>query len=811
MQDRAMTDLNTAATLRGAITGLYGDVLQGWALDASKRDMRLVVEVCVDGSSVAFVRAEHYFPCAIGGDGFNGFTIHLKASVLKGARAISARIANQASWLEGTLELPAPLLEQPIPAASQVWHTGGLKLSGWAWDARNPDRQVIIQVLKDHKSLAFAVADLPHHALVYRDSNKHGFEIDLPWELTDGRLHMLQVTDDLGNELAGSPISMCVWPEGVKALLQQRLRCIEQDRNGIELLEEVAGHQETLLPKSAGFSHYPKWFDAFQSPSLSGFVPRSKCGILILGKGVPTLEATTLCSVQAQRSAALDIQVATSSDLVTAIERLEAAGCTSFIPVHAGDRLPVHAVDALEPLLENGAAWGYGDCDQDDDHQQRSNPWFKPVWDIDLFIGYDLFSPGAIIAMDAIRHALDLTATYSSDMPVTWELIMAGLALFSERECAEIMHLPKVVYHRHPGRPHTPAVSPTCSLRESIINWLVGALVPAATASPIDSNSGLLRAHWPLPAKLPRVSILIPTRDQVKLLRTCVEGVLGLTDYPDIEIIIVDNDSSELETLRYLREVEARGVKILPHPYPFNYPAVNNRAAEIATGEIVCLLNNDIEILNAEWLKEMVSQLLRPGVGAVGAKLLWANGMVQHGGVVIGINGLAAHAGNSLHDNDSSHMSINQLAHRRSSATGACLLMRRELYLAHGGMDETAFPVAFNDVDLCLRLVRSGLHCVVTPFAKLIHAESASRGKDHTIDRRMRAQREQANFIQAWDQQGEADPYYSPNLSHDYLSGPYGGLALPPKLHSSRSNRAVYTAAKRSLKPLAPLVSISLE
>lgn len=811
MPHRAMTDLNTAATLQGAITGLYGDVLQGWALDTCKPDMRLVVEVCVDGASAAFVRAEQYFPYAIEGDGFNGFTVHLKASVLKGARVVSARIANQLSWLEGTLELPTPLLDKPIPAASQVWHTGGLKVSGWAWDAGDPDRQVIVQVLRDHKSLATAVANLPHHALVYKDSNKHGFEIDLPWGLADGRLHMLQVLDDHGNELAGSPISFCVWPEGVKALLKQRFRSAEQDTNSIELLEQVAGHQEALLPKSASFSHYAQWFDSFQLPSSLGLVPRSECGILILGTGVPGLETATLQSVQAQRSPVRDIQIATPDDLVAAIKRLEASGCTSFVPVQAGDRLPAYTVDSLEPLLKNGAAWGYGDCDQDDDQQQRSNPWFKPIWDIDLFIGYDLFTPGAIIAMDAIRHALDLAATYNPDIPITWELVMAGLALFSERECAEIMHLPKVVYHRHPGRPHTPAVSPTCSLREPIINWLVGALVPSATASPIDGNSGLLRAHWPLPAKLPKVSILIPTRDQVKLLRTCVEGVLGLTDYPDIEIIIVDNDSSELETLRYLREVEERGVRILSHPYPFNYPAVNNRAAEIATGEIVCLLNNDIEILNAEWLKEMVSQLLRPGVGAVGAKLLWANGMVQHGGVVIGINGLAAHAGNSLHDNDPSHMSINQLAHRRSSATGACLLMRRELYLAHGGMDETAFPVAFNDVDLCLRLVRSGLHCVVTPFAKLIHAESASRGKDHTMDRRMRAQREQANFIQAWDQQGEADPYYSPNLSHDYLSGPYGGLALPPKLQASRSNRAIYTSAKRSQKPLASLVSISLE
>jgi glycosyltransferase involved in cell wall biosynthesis len=140
---------------------------------------------------------------------------------------------------------------------------------------------------------------------------------------------------------------------------------------------------------------------------------------------------------------------------------------------------------------------------------------------------------------------------------------------------------------------------------------------------------------------------MIPTRDQVDLLRTCVEGVLSNTDYDNLEVIIIDNDSSDSRTLAYLSELESRGVNILLHPHPFNYPAVNNRAAEVATGRFLCLLNNDIEIIENDWLKELVSQALRPGVGAVGAKLLWANGMVQHGGVTIGINGLAAHAGNN--------------------------------------------------------------------------------------------------------------------------------------------------------------------
>ncbi|EPM75850.1 glycosyl transferase family protein, partial [Pseudomonas syringae pv. actinidiae ICMP 18804] len=153
---------------------------------------------------------------------------------------------------------------------------------------------------------------------------------------------------------------------------------------------------------------------------------------------------------------------------------------------------------------------------------------------------------------------------------------------------------------------------------------------------------------WPLPTTLPRVSLIVPTRDQLGLLRACIEGLLTATDYPNLEIIVVDNQSSDPHTLMYLQQLTERGVRVLPYPHAFNYSAINNYAVTQATGELIGLVNNDIEIIAADWLKEMVSQLLRPNVGAVGAKLLWPNRMVQHGGVVVGVNGLAAHTGNNL-------------------------------------------------------------------------------------------------------------------------------------------------------------------
>lgn len=299
--------------------------------------------------------------------------------------------------------------------------------------------------------------------------------------------------------------------------------------------------------------------------------------------------------------------------------------------------------------------------------------------------------------------------------------------------------------------------------------------------SRVPDYPALLRAHWPLPEQLPRVSLIVPTRDQYKLLHACIEGLLNDTDYPDMEIIVVDNQSSDPDTLAYFEDIKARGVTVLEHPYPFNYSTINNRAVSFATGELIGLVNNDIEIIEGDWLKEMVAQLYRPDVGAVGAKLLWPNRMVQHGGVVVGINGLAAHTGNNLEQRDSGYLGMNQITRKQSAVTAACLLLKKHVFDSIKGLDENAFPVAFNDVDMCLRIKQQELNIIWCASAQLVHAESASRGKDSTAEKEARAKREQDNFIERWSNTTSlVDDYYHPSLSRDYLSGPFNGLALPP-------------------------------
>jgi GT2 family glycosyltransferase len=769
------------ATLKGAIIGLYGDVLQGWAMDIGQPDQRLVIEICIDGACVALVRAEQFQPIAEIGDQFHGFGVQLRQSWLENARHISARVANQNFNLEGDLALPAAPNKDPAPSASQVWHSGGLRIGGWAWDPEAPRRHVQISVREDSRVVAQASCDVFNLALANRETSDHGFSIDLPWELADGQLHTLHIENDLGQPLTGSPIKLCCWPEGLEGLLKQH-DLHGPDEQTLALLTQVAKEQSLRSPKSAGFQHYPQWFEVFQHALPEKNPPsNSKVGLLLISEGDMTLEGTSLASLRANKSTPLKVVRTAADNLLPALHQLLEAGCDCIIPLKAGDRLGKYAFEHLTGLLEEGIAWGYADCDRDGPKGERSLPWLKPVWDVDLFIGADIFTPGAIFSAAIVRAALSLLSPDDNLHSLNWDFLVAGIVLATEKTQATVVHLPQVLYHRDNRSPASPEQAWPSMDRHQAIAWLCQCLAPGTVVKALPNFPALLRAHWPLPINLPKVSLIVPTRDQVGLLRTCIEGLLNDTDYPNLEIIVVDNQSSEPKALAYLAELPARGVTVLPHPYPFNYSAINNRAVEHATGDIIGLINNDIEIIEAGWLKEMLSQLLRPNVGAVGAKLLWPNRMVQHGGVVVGVNGLAAHTGNTLEERDAGYLGMNQITRRQSAVTAACLLVRKSVYDAVEGLDEVAFPVAFNDVDFCLRIQQTGLHLVWTAAAQLIHAESASRGKDQVPEKRARALREQQAFVERWFSTGQDEPRYHPALSLDYLSGPYGGLAMPPR------------------------------
>ena len=258
--------------------------------------------------------------------------------------------------------------------------------------------------------------------------------------------------------------------------------------------------------------------------------------------------------------------------------------------------------------------------------------------------------------------------------------------------------------------------------------------------------------------------MIVPTRNRVDLLRTCLEGVIR-TQYPEIEIIVVDNDSDDPATLTYLAELDPTKVRVLRHPGPFNYSTINNRAAASTQGKLLCLLNNDIEVIHPDWLAIMATQALRDEVGAVGAQLLYPDGRVQHAGVVLGVGNAAGHAHRFIRPDAEGYFRRHALPQFASAVTGACLVVSRNKFDSVGGLDERNFAVAYNDVDLCLRLNQRGWQSLYEPRAVLIHHESVSRGNDRDPVGAARFAKELAALQRIWKTDEIVDPYHHPQLS----------------------------------------------
>lgn len=758
---------------RGAIDGLFDDVLHGWALHTARSDIYAIVEVYIDGVFAMLARADKFQPfwnAEDPGDGFHGFTVRLRSNQLRSARRVTARVANHGPWLDRAIDLPYMKKRAAVPPSSQVWFNGGLRVTGWARDTSAPHRLVEVIAREGDTVLARTQAGHPHFALANLTSWEHGFRLDLPWSLADGKLHTVHIENQEGQPLAGSPIQVCYAASGVGTLLGLDVQDAEQRTYAANVLRDY----ERRAPMAVGFDHYPEWLTVFQKPALLPSDARvHRAAVLLYGEGEPGDVERSQASIKDQRWPVAAVELAEPNRLPQAIHKLLQSGCDAIIPLHVGDRLAPHALDTLLAELDpDGPQWLYADCDHDGPGGAHTAPWFKPVWDVNLFLAADVYVPGTAWSSALARAALAL-----GDFPPAGGIddvsaVMAAAALHSS---AQMVHVPWVLYHRRSTAPASPADGVGNPQRQAAMQWLANRISPGTQLVPNKRFPALQHVLWPLPPALPRISLIVPTRDQVKLLRTCVEGLLK-TDYPDLEIIVVDNDSTCPDTLAYLESLPARGVRVLLHPYPFNYATINNRAVEAATGTVIGLINNDIEVLDPHWLKAMVAQLHQPGVGAVGAKLLWPNGMVQHGGVVVGLNGLAAHTGNMWLADDAGYLGLNQVARQQSAVTAACLLLHKSLYEELGGLDEHRYPVAFNDVDLCLRLCLHGERIVWTPLATLIHAESASRGKEDSAEKRARAQREQFLFTEQWAKVMYVDPYYHPALNNDWANGPYNAL-----------------------------------
>jgi GT2 family glycosyltransferase len=242
-----------------------------------------------------------------------------------------------------------------------------------------------------------------------------------------------------------------------------------------------------------------------------------------------------------------------------------------------------------------------------------------------------------------------------------------------------------------------------------------------------------------------------------------------LTTYPRFEILIVDNDSDDPVILSYFKELQEHGAaRVIPYQFPFNYSAINNFAVGHAKGEVVGLINNDIEVISPDWLTEMVSLVMRPGTGCIGAKLYYPNNTIQHAGVIVGLGGVAGHS-HKMHERKArGYFGRLMVAQNVTAVTAACLIVRKAIFEEVGGLDAENLKVAFNDVDFCLKVTAAGYRNVWTPFAELYHHESVSRGSEDDPVKRERFRSEVLFMKEKWGPVLARDPYYSPNLTLKY-------------------------------------------
>ncbi len=448
------------------------------------------------------------------------------------------------------------------------------------------------------------------------------------------------------------------------------------------------------------------------------------------------------------------------------------ARCDAVGFLEPGDCLRDDALIELAEALQASpeTVLVYSDHDHIDGGGRRHQPCFKPGFGRELFHARNLVSPLAVLRAEAVRSVGGLSMAWAHGVAGGHAMAYAlAQRVMAARPDSHARRIPSMLSHA--------AATPRGDATQARDDMVAAAAVRSALIDPATGQApeivrigpGLRRVHWPLPAERPLVSLIVPTRNALPVLRACIESVERLTTYRPYELLVVDNRSDDPATLTYLASLEAGArARVLRHDAPFNYSAINNRAARAAHGSILVFLNNDVEVITPGWLDEMVAHAVRPGVGCVGAKLYFPDDTIQHAGVVLGIGGVAGHAHKYLPRDAPGYSDLLRLVHNVSAVTGAAMAVRRSVFDEVGGFDEHALQVAYNDVDLCLRVMQSGRRNVWTPHAELYHHESKTRGADDTPEKLERWHAERAVMQARWLAWLADDPMYSPHLSRTH-------------------------------------------
>jgi GT2 family glycosyltransferase len=478
------------------------------------------------------------------------------------------------------------------------------------------------------------------------------------------------------------------------------------------------------------------------------------------------LDATLLCTTDAEDVSALVDDdrfrletVAPASLMEARIQAIRTASADFVVLVEGGAQLRPHALFLFAHAVRHSpnAAVVYADDDAIDLAGDRFDHDFKPDWNEELLRAQNYF--GAVVCIRRSRA----DEVFDSRVPVRdiWELL---LRLTKGTTPREVHHIPHVLSHR-PGRTaHRDGNAEAHRARLAAVGGGVVDVAPAGRASFRITDR---------PARLASVSIVVPSTCAADVLEPCLAGLLDRTTYAPREVVIVANqrDDDGVRGARdYLENLSSRpNLNVLVYEAAaYNFSRINNWAAARTHGEFLCFLNDDTEVVDADWLSALVATGLRERVAAVGAKLLYPNGRVQHAGVVLGAGTVAAHAYRGVRCDDTGYHDRAVIARDVSCVTAACMLVRRSAFEQIGGFDE-GLGIAYNDVDLCLRLRDSGWRIVWTPAAVLTHRESATLGEHHVGRTRNQWKHDEAFVRRRWGRQLERDPHHNPNLSTDPL------------------------------------------
>jgi O-antigen biosynthesis protein len=748
--------------------------IEGHVFDPNRLDARFVVELYVDGQPAALTRAELYDDRLREqgvGDGCYRYAFAVGHLTVDSASSLEVRIANSNRSAGSPIAI-ADISQQAGACfgAGEVRWTGGLRFSGWV--SEEPQlREPEVRVFIDGTCVARATPrQWGHIDDCVGTKAVRGFELHLPREFADGRVRRASFVDDLARPLIGSPCAFFAFEDGLANFLSAR---------GEIASEKIRGAlYDQCFPQSLPFDLFEEWTRAFPVERMSG-------------QTLPKLALALVGDRDAETSVA-SLQTQVGIDWVAGIlcggtcemsfhpEQLlefldgDAANCDFVVFALSGTLFRENAFARLVESLElHPSAWAaYCDVTMATE-DGREWPIAFPSFDYERLLeqGYCayLFALPIAKAREAARAGADnlfrvFNIALDGGRP-------AGSLLTDSYARAEPVHVPGFLARI----PRIDLASGASRLAEATVDHLRA----CGIAAPVERAEGALfpcvrvrRA----PARA-KVSLLIPTRDRVDLLQPCVESLRRTLSFDDHEVIVIDNDTSDPETLDYLEGIGSEGVKVASLSGGFNFAQLINQGAADARGEYLLVMSNSVRALEAGWLEEMLGRAAEPDVGAVGAALLWPSGVVQHGGTVLGVGFAPVPAFGERIDGDPGYADQLIVAHECSAVAGPGLLTPRGVFLDVGGFDGVRFPLEYHEVDYCLRLRERGFRVVFAPRARLRRGESARRREPQTQN--AVAQVELARLRSRWGEVLIDDPCYSPLLS---LNGaPYSGLAWPPR------------------------------